>query len=364
MTTTPRSQTRLLILAIATGFALRLWLAYGHYGNYDETSYEHVAGIVARGGNVYAETSRYNYGPIWSLVLGGIYQLRAGTGLPFHLIVRTFLSLVDVADAILLGLICKSLARSAIYMLSPVAILIVGLHGQFDNLAALPLLAAILLLERSSTPPEWIWMLGTLALCIKHLNVFCVWMLFCYAFPWRKAMLLFSASLAVFLIEFIPWLDAGGPQGILQNVFLYRGVPRAYGLTNFMPSAAAYALFVPIMAALPILAKRLSFPAPKAIALAAVALLVFMPGSGECYLILPALFGVLVLGPGYWIYTAVAYLFLMTGPNYLQPSTLSPPWGILWLSLLAFLATILIRLPYVRHRAVGKLVPVALAAAR
>src|SRR5262249_20117774 len=58
-----------LVLATLAGLGLRLWLAAGHYGNYDQTSFQAVSGIVARGGNVYAETSRYNYSPVWAHIL-------------------------------------------------------------------------------------------------------------------------------------------------------------------------------------------------------------------------------------------------------------------------------------------------------
>src|SRR5690242_21187014 len=46
------------------GTAARFWVArHGH--NFDLNSYNIVASITDRGGNVYVETHRYNYGPIW-----------------------------------------------------------------------------------------------------------------------------------------------------------------------------------------------------------------------------------------------------------------------------------------------------------
>ncbi len=65
-----------MILVVVSGTAVRLYLAYEFYGNYDTTSYEIVAAIVKRGGNVYAETSRYNYSPLWSLMLGALNHLQ------------------------------------------------------------------------------------------------------------------------------------------------------------------------------------------------------------------------------------------------------------------------------------------------
>jgi hypothetical protein len=54
----------LLILVVSLGFGLRIGLAhFGH--NFDFDSFQIVAGLVQDHENVYASTTRYNYGPIW-----------------------------------------------------------------------------------------------------------------------------------------------------------------------------------------------------------------------------------------------------------------------------------------------------------
>ena len=56
--------TWFFLVVVVLGVALRLWMAtLGH--NWDLASYQTVAQIVDAGGNVYAETERYNYGPLW-----------------------------------------------------------------------------------------------------------------------------------------------------------------------------------------------------------------------------------------------------------------------------------------------------------
>lgn len=55
------SLTGLLVLA---GIAVRFAISFLG-GNFDHQSYAIVAEITDRGGNVYIETFRYNYGPIW-----------------------------------------------------------------------------------------------------------------------------------------------------------------------------------------------------------------------------------------------------------------------------------------------------------
>lgn len=149
----PRRLDLALALAIGLGLGLRLFLAVSFRGNYDETSYEIVSGIVRRSGNVYAETARYNYAPPWAPVLGLAGGAADRLGIVLHTVIRGFLSLVDVWNAGLIGLIVASQAgkrrgqlAAVSYLLNPVAILIVGYHGQFETLAAVPLFAAWLVL--------------------------------------------------------------------------------------------------------------------------------------------------------------------------------------------------------------------------
>jgi hypothetical protein len=340
----------LLGAGILVGLSLRLWLAWGPYGNYDQISYRIVSEIVARGGNVYAETYRYNYGPIWFLLLAVFRGAAAATGLPFHFVVRSFLTLADAGNALLIGLLAREAGvRSAgagalVYALSPVAILVVGFHGQFDNLAALPLLLAALLTLRARGAPRLapVWALATLALCIKHLCVFCVWMLLVYAAGGvKRAAVLMAGSLAVFGAQFLPWLS-GGAAGIVHNVFGYYGIPRPYGLTTVLPRGVAAVVFVAVLAALPVFARGpLRLGLTRAMELSAVALMTLIPGTGEAYFIVPAIWGSVHASAGYWIFSAVAYFFLLTGQANLQVSPIPPPWNVLWLSLVVWGALLL-----------------------
>ena len=330
---------------ILAGFGLRLWLAWGPYGNYDQTSWGLVGEIAARGGNVYAETARYNYGPLWFLLLSLFHRAAEATGWPLHFVVRGFLTLADAGNAVLLGLLAREVGiRSAragalVYALSPVAILVVGYHGQFDNLAALPLLGAALLVLRGGTAPRLapVWALATLALCLKHLCLFSVWMLLVYAAGGvRRAAVLMAGSLAVFVAQFLPWLEEGAG-GIVQNVFRYSGIPRPYGLTTVLPRGVAAVLFVAVLAALPALARGpLRLGLTRAMELSAIALMTFIPGTGEAYFVVPAIWGAVHASAGYWLFSAVAYLFLLTGPNNLQAIPIPPPWNAVWLSLVVW----------------------------
>src|SRR5882724_1425893 len=91
---------------LLSGIALRVYIAtFGH--NYDLDSYEIVADLVAHGKSVYANTTRYNYGPVWLYVLWGLKSIQVGLGWTgiesFHGLIAFFLSLVDSAIAITLA---------------------------------------------------------------------------------------------------------------------------------------------------------------------------------------------------------------------------------------------------------------------
>ncbi len=248
---------------VVLGLAARLVLAYAFYGNFDQTSYDIVASIMERGGNVYAETTRYNYTPVWAYCLLFLNRVALVTGLPFHFVVRGFLSLVDMVNALMIGLIAAQRdpkdgkQRSLLYLLNPVAILLVGCHGQFETLAMLPLLVATYLYARPGgrSPTAWVWLLGTMALVIKHITIFSVWTLFVYAAMTRRAVIMVVGAFAVFVATFLPFLP-DGMAGVLANVVRYQSVQNAYGFNLLLPQPIARVLFFSAMLLLPFMAKQ------------------------------------------------------------------------------------------------------------
>lgn len=220
-----------------------------------------------------------------------------------------------------------------------------GFHGQFDNLAALPILAALRLVLAPAPPPLWaVWALGTAGLCVKHLNVFIVFALFVVAAgTLLRTAGLFAAALVVFGASFVPFLP-GGLDGIVKNVFLYRGMGHRYGLVAVVPRQLLFVVFVVVLAATPVLLRRFLRAGPvETLELTAVALLVFIPGIGEAYFILPILFGAARRSAGWIVYTAVAYLFVLTGPNNVQAISGPQPWNAVWLALVLWLGLDVVR---------------------
>jgi hypothetical protein len=346
----PYARYLLPAVAVAVGVGLRLYLASSYYGNYDQASYSIVGTIVLRGGNVYAETDRYNYSPVWSWILWCLAKLAIHANLGFPLVIRGFLTLVDIGNAVLIGLIAERTGRLrgtlafSIYLLNPVAILIVGYHGQFDTLASLPLLlATYLMLRQPDSPPRRVvWLLGTAAILVKQLAVFGALTLFTYAFAgWRRWLALGLAG-AVFAATFLPYLPAGWP-GIVQNVLRYSSLQGFYGLSQ-LPPVLNRPIFFAVMLPLPVIARdRLGLSVERAMALTSVALLVFIYGISTQYFLLPILFGTVILGWAYWLYTAMVTLFLLMSPFNLHLLTFGDDWpfpitwNVVWLCAVTWL---------------------------
>ena len=208
------------------GFFLRLWVGTaGH--NFDFTSFMSVLDKLDISGNVYAENVRYNYGPAWFYLL---QILQMFTGLFSHPMVGMeyllsgFLAFIDIGIYIVL-LRSFGLLAGILFILNPVSIIITGYHRQFDNLAILIGLIAVLMIGESFTQPlnrrkvGGLIFLG-LSMVTKHLF---------FAFPlwlavkqrgWKEKLVVLALPVLIFLLSFAPFWS-GGSQGIVDNVFLY-----------------------------------------------------------------------------------------------------------------------------------------------
>lgn len=331
-----RPPTNSVLVAVAVlAIGVRLLLAAAFHGNYDEDSFEIVAGIMRRGGNVYAETSRYNYSPLWAHILLVLSYASDLTSVPFHFGVRAFGTAVDVADAVVVGLIGKRIGGwkpstgFALYLINPITLLLTGYHGQFENLAVLPLLICLWLYLRSSGVPSkgWIWVLGTFALVVKHVMVFGVWTVFVYVFGWKRAIIASLAAGATVLLFFLPYLPAGRG-GIMQNVLLYASVPHYFGLGLFTPGNLGMGIFLLAMAAWPMIAKRY-LPLERALQGSSVALVGLIPGFGIQYLLIPVPFATPLASFEFMSYSFSAATFLLLNPANLN---VGDPPAVVWLS--------------------------------
>lgn len=232
----------------------------GH--NYDLESGTIVAKIINEGKSVYANTDRYNYGPIKSLYLGAISLLSQFSGVKtlggFHALIALFLSLIDISISIVILKIYGKKA-SILYLINPISILISGYHSQHDNIAVLFALLSWLtyLNSKSKNKDLLISLFIGLSLCTKHiLFLFPLWYLLLAS---NKKDFLKNMKVAVFsylifftgfAIDILIHADETSKiiKGILGNVFEYRGVYHdsfVANLTNlFVPQSLIDTIFI------------------------------------------------------------------------------------------------------------------------
>lgn len=214
-----------LMAVLAIGIAARLALPLlGH--NFDVDSYRIVADIMADDGNVYAETARYNYGPIWFLIVHALDLLpgppNADPAVALHFKIAGFLTLVDMG---LFAILARrfSVKVGTLFFLNPVSILITGYHSQFDNLAVLLAFAAVVLFDRvKGTRGRALLLAGLgLSLMAKHLLFLLPLWLAMRPQGWWQRFFTLAVPYGIFALGFVPYLR-GGMEGIVANVFLYR----------------------------------------------------------------------------------------------------------------------------------------------
>ena len=287
------SRNRILLLfVIAIGLILRLYFAAAYHGLYDLVQFERSASIFAYGGNIYVQQFYYNYSPAIGLPLVLVHLIP----FPFDFTWRAFLSVTSLINGLLIYKISRKPLYFILYWLNPAVILYDGFLGQFEALAVLPILLA--LYHKKGT-----WLLGTLAIVIKHCTLFAVWTLFVYKVGTQRAALWLIAALAVFALTFTPYLP-DGLNGIIQRVLLYH----SWGEYGF---ASAW-LFWLIMPCIPFIAKALAFDIVDAVLFSVIATLVFAYGAGAD--LFAMIFPLAFLRPTRWLIPLTAGVVLLISP--------------------------------------------------
>lgn len=327
-------------LLILNGIIIRLCLAYFCYGNYDMSSYELVTAMAQRGANIYAETSRYNYTPIWLhiLLLLKYIQLKF-LGIEFHFIVKVFLCLVDLVTLYYILMIAKSNNLSVIkttlfFFFNPILFLITGYHGQFENLAILMVVIGIFCYLRLQSQPNlkriFYWIFSTLGMMIKH-NIF-YQLIICLNYCFKRInirVILFIFSVLLFFVSFSRYWSLGW-EGIVRNVLLYSSSENRYGITSLLPFPLLKYLFVLGLCIFPFLIQKEELI--KQALLGMLFFLVFTTGMAAQYLVLPLAFGCLRPSKGLLFYTLAGTLFLLgCSDNVELPIFDWLGWNIVWI---------------------------------
>ncbi|HTD53462.1 MAG TPA: hypothetical protein VK780_10595, partial [Thermoanaerobaculia bacterium] len=317
MTSAPPAR-RLWLVGYLFAAALRVVFVFAYPGGYDTQSYEMVVSIEERHGNVYSETTRYNYSPVWGWVLLGLSAIGRATGLGLVRAVGLFLLAVDVATAMLVARLAGARFGPArghlaglLFFANPVSVLISSWHLQFDNLSLLCLLLAIFAFEREKGTAPVVGFLSA-SLLVKHVTWFHP--LLFLGRKERRGRAWYLMPYAFFAVSFLPF--AGSWKEILDHVFRYRGLMGNYGteaalLIRGVPEWLPSALFA--IACLLAVWKLDRSDLVRASLCLFLVILVFLPGFGRQYCVWPIALGSVAPGPGLAVYTVVAAGFLARG---------------------------------------------------
>jgi hypothetical protein len=235
----------LLLTIILTGIIVRFLVVppISENKSYDFVSWTIIAKIVDEGGNVYTETTRYNYGPVWFTLLHIIYKCATIFSnyqvQIFRYIIVGVLSLTDIGIFILLYK-RYNLLVGCVFLFHPLSILVTGCHNQFDNLAIfLGLCAVVMFGENFNTPLNRRKLLGILllglSLLTKHiLFLFPFWLALKQHGVKRKIVIILIPTL-IFLVGFFPYWSTG-KHGIVHNVFQYTSFDNQIFYNLFIPT--------------------------------------------------------------------------------------------------------------------------------
>ena len=159
---------------ISAGIILRFIVMSLGY-NYDFESYCVVGEIAGNFKNVYANTHRYNYGPVFFFIQGSLYRLAKVRPNEWVSVFRVLIvSVLTVADLGITAFIAArySLRKAAVFFLNPISVVITGYHNQFDNIAVLFALLSILFYnedEKFSAKDAGFVAMFTVSLVTKHI---------------------------------------------------------------------------------------------------------------------------------------------------------------------------------------------------
>jgi len=241
------------------GILLRyLAMTVGH--NFDFESYCIVGDLASNLHNVYANTPRYNYGPIFFCIQGLCYKISSISANPlltFRILIVTIITLGDLG---ITAFLYKkySLKTALFFFLNPISIIITGYHNQFDNLAILLVLIATIFYNEDNKFTKrdiYFILLMSASLTMKHIFFLLpLWILLKRGIPRLKRIAYAVIPPIVFLLSFGPFIigNQAALDGIIKNVFLYRSFNNApllgwlYRIIN-LPNSMYIVVFFVIM---------------------------------------------------------------------------------------------------------------------
>ena len=215
-------------MCIIAGFVIRILLMLFREEHFDFINFYNSAKLVFQGENIYASTKFYNYGPVFSLLLGMIYRISiffTNNRAVFKLLFVCVTSFADIMTSLLI-VKKKNNCLGALFFLNPLSISIS--RYQFDSLAFMMAAYGANFMAESyqENKIKINDLLGIILLSLsfmtKHFMAFFpIWILLNTKTNSRKKYLYVFIPPILFLLSFVPYLPEG-LSGIIDNVFMYR----------------------------------------------------------------------------------------------------------------------------------------------
>jgi hypothetical protein len=223
----------ILVSFAIMAFLLRAIIAFSFYGTYDVNSYQLVAHLLSAGKNVYVETTRYNYTPLWMFIIYLINHVSEFLGISFSSLIKLPIIICDVGIGLILFNLAggtnleKRFAVTFLYWFSPIAILISSYHGQFDSIW---ILFALLSLYAWDTKKGLSNIFLSIGIAIKSVPIFFLpaYLVRLKSFQ-NKSKFAFIALVPSVIIT-LPFLLAT-PSAVIRNIINYRSEYGIWGMS-------------------------------------------------------------------------------------------------------------------------------------
>lgn len=226
----------LLLLCLA--LFLRLLVAVVSPGTGDVTNFVKTARLAQGGQIIYKFQEFYPYPPTYAWVLDGLISLSDALPLSPRLAVRLPSIVADSLIAVLLYFTAYRLRRRArfgvalLYVVNPITILIASHHGQFDSLAYLPAVGAMLVHLWNPNSLAVIAFLLGMGGALKIIPLFLLPSWWPDLGKRRTVWFTLLAVTPLLIVTFVGWAMA--PQEFVQNVLGYRTVAEGGWGYNFV----------------------------------------------------------------------------------------------------------------------------------
>ncbi len=310
----------IVILLISLGIFLRFFImTFGH--NYDFESYKVAGEISGNFHNVYANTERYNYGPVFFCLQGLLYNIShisPDWETTYRVLIVLVLTLFDLGITLFIAK-KYSVKKALIFFLNPISIFITGYHNQFDNIAIFFALMSIWYFnEDKKYSKKDILFILFMSLSIVTKHIFAIFMLFIIlkkGLPLKKRLVYAFVPSILFLLSFLPFIfSSGALEGIVHNVFLYNSAnnsPLLIGVLQAVnvPKSLYTIIFLSLMTVTAFMCRKKKYD--ESILIYTIALVAFSSAIANQYLVIP-LAALCILETGFlkYIYMALCSIFL------------------------------------------------------